>query len=154
MIRCKSRPAISLGFVVALFVAWPCRADLIVYDGFDYADGNLNGENGGEGEWTGNWNSGAFQAMSVASGVSLSYQSGATTLPTTGGHLLDTDGGGERMTLIVESEPRCDPGVAARIRRDLHDALALSPDVTLCAPGTIERPQGKAVRVVDRRPRR
>ena len=68
--------------------------------------------------------------------------------------VLDTDGGGERMTLIVESEPRCDPGVAARIRRDLHDALALSPDVTLCAPGTIERPQGKAVRVVDRRPRR
>jgi phenylacetate-CoA ligase len=68
--------------------------------------------------------------------------------------VLDTDGGGERMTVVVESEPDCDPSVAARIRRDLHDALALSPDVALCAPGTIERPPGKAVRVVDRRPTR
>ena len=68
--------------------------------------------------------------------------------------VLDTDGGGERMTVVVESEPGSDPSLAGRIRRELHDALALSPDVTLCAPGTIERPQGKAVRVVDRRPRR
>ena len=43
--------------------------------------------------------------------------------------------------------------VAARIKRDLHDALALGPDIRLCAVGTLERPQGKAVRVVDRRPR-
>src|SRR5438132_1565180 len=43
--------------------------------------------------------------------------------------------------------------VAARIRRELHDALALSPEVRLCAHGAIERAQGKAVRVVDRRPR-
>jgi phenylacetate-CoA ligase len=68
--------------------------------------------------------------------------------------VLDTAGGGERMTVVVESEPGCDPSVAARIRRELHDALALSPDVALCALGTIERPQGKAVRVVDRRPTR
>jgi phenylacetate-CoA ligase len=68
--------------------------------------------------------------------------------------ILDADGGGERMTVLLESEPGCDPSVAARIRRELHDALALSPDVTLCAPGTLERPQGKAVRVVDRRPTR
>jgi phenylacetate-CoA ligase len=68
--------------------------------------------------------------------------------------VLDSDGGAERMTIHVETEPGCDPGVAARIRRELHDALALSPDVRLCAPGAIERPQGKAVRVVDRRPRR
>jgi len=58
------------------------------------------------------------------------------------------------MTVVVECEPGCDPSVAARIRRELHDALALSPDVALCAPGTIERAQGKAVRVVDRRPTR
>ena len=31
--------------------------------------------------------------------------------------------------------------------------LILNPDVELVAPGSIERPQGKAVRVVDRRPR-
>jgi phenylacetate-CoA ligase len=68
--------------------------------------------------------------------------------------VLDADGGGERMTVVVESEPGCDPSIAGRIRRELHDALAFSPDVRLCAPGTIERPQGKAVRVVDRRPTR
>jgi phenylacetate-coenzyme A ligase PaaK-like adenylate-forming protein len=57
------------------------------------------------------------------------------------------------VTIMVETEPACDPGVAARIRREVHDLVALSPEVRLCAPGTIERPQGKAVRVVDRRRR-
>jgi phenylacetate-CoA ligase len=67
--------------------------------------------------------------------------------------VIDTEGGGERMTIHVETEAGCDPGVAGRIRRELHDALALSPEIRLCAPGAIERAQGKAVRVVDRRPR-
>ncbi len=66
--------------------------------------------------------------------------------------VLDAEGGGERMTIVVETEPGCDPAVATRIRRDLHDALALGPEIRLCAAGTLERPQGKAVRVVDRRP--
>jgi phenylacetate-CoA ligase len=65
--------------------------------------------------------------------------------------VLEADGGGERMTIVVETESGCDPGVAGKIRRELHDALALSPDIRLCAAGTLERPQGKAVRVVDRR---
>ena len=67
--------------------------------------------------------------------------------------ILDSDGGGERMTIHVETEPGCDPAIATRIRRELHDALALSPEIRLCAPGAIERAQGKAVRVVDRRSR-
>jgi phenylacetate-CoA ligase len=58
---------------------------------------------------------------------------------------------GERLTVLIEADGGADPALAARIRRDLHDALALSPDVRLCAPGTIDRPQGKAIRVVDRR---
>jgi phenylacetate-CoA ligase len=65
--------------------------------------------------------------------------------------LMESDAGGERMTVMVETEPGCDPGAAARIKRALHDLLALSPEVRLCAPGTIERAQGKSVRVVDRR---
>jgi phenylacetate-CoA ligase len=65
--------------------------------------------------------------------------------------VLETDGGGERMTVVIETEPGCDTSVGARIRRELHDLLALSPDVRLCPEGTLERPQGKAVRVVDRR---
>ncbi len=65
--------------------------------------------------------------------------------------VLEAGAGGERMTVLVEADGERDPALAARIRRDLHDALALSPDVRLCAPGTIERSPGKAVRVVDRR---
>jgi phenylacetate-CoA ligase len=68
--------------------------------------------------------------------------------------VLESEGGAERMTIHVETEPGCDPTVAARIRRDLQDSLALSPEIKLCAHGALERPPGKAVRVVDRRPRR
>ncbi|MBI2162264.1 MAG: phenylacetate--CoA ligase [Candidatus Rokubacteria bacterium] len=64
--------------------------------------------------------------------------------------VLDSDGG-DRMTVLVETEPGCDSGVGARIRRELHNLLALSPDVRLLPLGEIERPPGKAVRVVDRR---
>ena len=67
--------------------------------------------------------------------------------------VLETDGGGERMTIVVETEPGCDGSVAGRLRRELHDLLSLSPQIRLCGPGTIERAPGKAVRVVDRRPR-
>jgi phenylacetate-CoA ligase len=67
--------------------------------------------------------------------------------------VLEADGGGERMTIVAEMEPGCDMSVAARIKRELHDLLALSPEVHLCPAGTIERAQGKAVRVVDRRRR-
>ena len=67
--------------------------------------------------------------------------------------VLDADGGGERMTIVCETVPGCDAGVATRVRRELQDLLSLSPEIRLCPAGTIERPPGKAVRVVDRRPR-
>lgn len=67
--------------------------------------------------------------------------------------LLDSDAGGDRMTVVVETEPGCDAAVAGRIRHELHDLLALSPEIRLCALGSIERREGKAVRVVDRRRR-
>ncbi|MBI1734673.1 MAG: phenylacetate--CoA ligase family protein, partial [Candidatus Rokubacteria bacterium] len=67
--------------------------------------------------------------------------------------LLDSDAGGDRMTVVVETEPGGDAGLADRIRRELHDLLALSPEIRLCAFGAIERREGKAVRVVDRRAR-
>src|SRR5258705_825625 len=34
--------------------------------------------------------------------------------------VLETDGGGERMTVMIEAEPECDAAMAARVRRDLH----------------------------------
>ena len=67
--------------------------------------------------------------------------------------VLDSDASGERLRIVAEMEPGCDPSVAARVKRELHDLLSLSPDIRLCPAGTIERPQGKAARVVDRRPR-
>ena len=67
--------------------------------------------------------------------------------------LLEADGGGERMTVVAEMEPECDTSVAVRLKREFHDLLSLSPEIRLCPAGTLERPQGKAVRVVDRRPR-
>ena len=67
--------------------------------------------------------------------------------------VLDAEGGAERMTVVVEAAAGRDAAIAGRIRGELHDALALSPEIALCPPGTIERPQGKAVRVIDRRPR-
>jgi phenylacetate-CoA ligase len=68
--------------------------------------------------------------------------------------VLDADGGAERMTLVVEADEGCDTAVGSRIKRELHDLLALSPEIALRPFGAIERPQGKAVRVVDRRPTR
>jgi phenylacetate-CoA ligase len=67
--------------------------------------------------------------------------------------VLESDGGGERMTIVVETEPGCDAAVATRIRRQLHDLLSLTPEIRLCSAGTIERAPGKSVRVVDHRAR-
>ena len=58
--------------------------------------------------------------------------------------VLDSDGGGERLTLVVETEPGCDAG-----RRRAHPARgarrcsASAPEVRLCALGTIERAAGQ-----------
>jgi len=65
--------------------------------------------------------------------------------------VLEGKGGGERLTIHVEAEAGCDPAVGARIRRELSDLLALSPEVRFARLGELERSQGKAVRVVDRR---
>jgi phenylacetate-CoA ligase len=60
-------------------------------------------------------------------------------------------GGGERIVLGVEREPDCPAAAEERIKRELHDFLGLSPEIRWLAVGEIPRPQGKAVRVVDRR---
>jgi phenylacetate-CoA ligase len=65
--------------------------------------------------------------------------------------VLDSDGGGERMTILVEREPGHAAVTTARVGRELHDLLSLGPEIRVCAPGEIERPAGKAVRVIDRR---
>jgi len=67
--------------------------------------------------------------------------------------VLDADGGGERMTIVVETAPGGAAGVTGHLRRELHDLLSLNPEIRLCPAGTLERPPGKAVRVVDQRAR-
>ena len=66
--------------------------------------------------------------------------------------VLDADGGAERMTVVAEIDDG-NPGVGERVKRELQDLLALSPDVRLVPYGAIERREGKSVRVIDRRPR-
>ncbi len=65
--------------------------------------------------------------------------------------VLDSAGGGERMTVHAETGPGCDGAVVVRLQRELHDLLGLSPEIRLCGLGEIERGPGKAVRVLDRR---
>jgi phenylacetate-CoA ligase len=67
---------------------------------------------------------------------------------------LASDAGGDRMTVVAETDGEPDPAIAARVRREMSDLLGLSPEVRLVPFGSIERPQGKAVRVVDRRTKR
>ena len=67
--------------------------------------------------------------------------------------VLDFEGGGERLTIVAETEAGVDREAVARLERTLHDLLALSPTIQLCPAGTIERGPGKSVRVVDRRTR-
>src|SRR5207249_2806064 len=68
--------------------------------------------------------------------------------PATGAVVPD----GTEGELVVSTLTRVGlPAVGARIRRELSDLLALSPEVRLAKLGELERSQGKAVRVVDRR---
>jgi hypothetical protein len=74
---------------------------LIVYEGFDYADGDLRGEDGGEGEWVTEWHSGQGFGSGDTWQVgqpSLSYtDSGGRILPTAGGAARADDGGAGNM---------------------------------------------------------
>jgi phenylacetate-CoA ligase len=64
---------------------------------------------------------------------------------------LDSEAGGEQMTILVEAEPACDPALAGQIRHAVHERLGISPAVRLCGLGELPRQDGKAVRVIDRR---
>jgi hypothetical protein len=77
------------------------EAALIAYEPFDYADGNLRNESGGEGEWLNPWHAGQGFGSGDTWQVgqpSLSYtDSGGRTLPTAGGAARADDGGAGNM---------------------------------------------------------
>jgi len=58
---------------------------------------------------------------------------------------------GERLVICVESVTDLDRGTEERLRQELRDYLSLSAEIRRLPLGEIPRPQGKAVRVLDRR---
>jgi len=68
--------------------------------------------------------------------------------------LVDRPGAMDELTVVCEpaADP-ADPGLAQRIASALHAATGLTMTVEVVARGTVPRSEGKAVRVVDRRPR-
>ena len=66
--------------------------------------------------------------------------------------LLDRDAErGDHLILCVDAGPAFDRAAESRLLRELSDRLNLTPEIRPMALGTIPRPAGKAVRVVDRR---
>jgi phenylacetate-CoA ligase len=63
------------------------------------------------------------------------------------------EGGRDRMTLLVEVKPEFRPEEGERLARRLRELVGISPELRCVGEGEIPRPQGKALRVLDRRPR-
>lgn len=85
---------------LCLTIARAASAEMILYEGFDYEAGALEGNDGGEGAWSGAWqHSGGFFTGSDwqvdASGLSYT-DAGGRTLVTTGGAARADAGGGSQ----------------------------------------------------------
>jgi len=65
--------------------------------------------------------------------------------------VLDRGPGGDRLSVVVEVRPEFEAVEAKRLREQIHVHLNLTADIRTVPEGEIARPQGKAVRVVDRR---
>ncbi len=82
-------PILSLS--LGLFLAGSARAQLLLYEGFDYpAPGPITNQNGGIG-WSFTWNGGGGPGLATVVGSSLIYSDGTSTLPTVGGSLVLTN---------------------------------------------------------------
>jgi phenylacetate-CoA ligase len=65
--------------------------------------------------------------------------------------LLERGPGGDRLALLVEVRPEFQMVEAERLQRDIRARLNLTAEIRVLKEGELGRPQGKAVRVVDRR---
>lgn len=72
--------------------------------------------------------------------------------------ILESRGHNDHMIIRVELDPSLFLGdikkleaLRARLVRELHDEILITPAVDLCEPGSLPVAQGKAVRVVDNR---
>ncbi len=93
------------------------RADLVVFDGFDYADGSLEGNGGGFGSWDGGWHARLGRAATV--------EAGRATITV----LNDGGSGSIRRGL---SSPLGGDGTTTWLRLDAHDSTTAA---TLNATG-------------------
>jgi len=64
---------------------------------------------------------------------------------------IDRVAGGDHLKIKVEAQNPADSVLLAKLGRILRDFLAFGSDLELVSIGSLERPPGKAVRVVDRR---
>jgi phenylacetate-CoA ligase len=64
-----------------------------------------------------------------------------------------TPGGSDRLLLLIEAGPGFAEGALPALRAKIKSSLSLSPEITVLKEGALPRPPGKAIRVVDRRPR-
>ncbi len=83
----KASVKLAVLAVTASLLSQAVSADLLLYDGFDYASGPLAGMAGGQGSWKGAWNG------------ELKVAADSLTLPnmpfaTVGGHIVSAAGGG------------------------------------------------------------
>jgi phenylacetate-CoA ligase len=65
--------------------------------------------------------------------------------------LLERGPGGDRLTILVEVRPGFEAIESDRLRDEIRARLNLTAEIRALSEGEIARPQGKAVRVVDRR---
>jgi len=65
--------------------------------------------------------------------------------------LIDRVEGADRMVISVEAPQAAADGLGPQIAHELYEMLALHAEVNIVGPGQLPRPEGKAVRVQDRR---
>ena len=64
---------------------------------------------------------------------------------------LERGAGGDHMIVQVEVTAGFDPSEGRRLEQQIHTRLGFTPEVRALKEGELPRPQGKAIRVVDRR---
>ncbi|MEK7277133.1 MAG: phenylacetate--CoA ligase family protein, partial [Chloroflexota bacterium] len=65
--------------------------------------------------------------------------------------LIERVDGADQLTALVEAQPARPDGLGKQLSDELYSMLGLRAEVKVLAPGELPRPEGKAVRVQDKR---
>jgi len=63
------------------------------------------------------------------------------------------DGHLDELDVVVERRPETPSPIAQDVERLIKGTIGISTTVRVVEPGTVQRSQGKAVRVIDKRPK-